>query len=212
VDGDEVRLAEQLVQRHQPDAELGGAAGLDVGVVGEQGDAEGRQPLGDQHADPPQADHTDGLLGHLHAGELRPGPLPLAQRGVGGRDVPGSGQQQRDGVLGGADDVRGRGVDDQHAALGGGRDVDVVQPDAGPGDHLELGRGRERLGVDLGGRADEHGRGLGERREEGGAVGAVDVADLDVAAEHLQNAGGELFGDQDDGRGPRHSGGHGTTA
>ena len=65
--GDEVRLAQQLVQGHQPHAELGGAAGLDVGVVGDQGDAEGRQPLGDQDADPAQADDADGLLGDLDA-------------------------------------------------------------------------------------------------------------------------------------------------
>ena len=36
------------------------------------------------------------------------------------------------------------------------------------------------------------------------AVGAVDVPDLDLRAEHLQDARGELFGDQDDGQARGH--------
>jgi hypothetical protein len=126
--------------------------------------------------------------------------------------VPGGGQQQRHGVLGGADDVGGRCVDHQHAALGGRGHVDVVQPDAGPRDDLQLRGGRQRLGVDPGGGPDQHRGGLGERGQQRAAVGAVDVPDLHVGAEHLQDAGRELLGDQDDGRGPRHGGGHGSTA
>ena len=36
--------------------------------------------------------------------------------------------------------------------------------------------------------------------------------DLDVGPQHLQDARGQLFGDQDDGCGPRHDGCHGWTA
>ncbi len=168
VDGDEVGLAEQLLERDQPDTELRGAAGLDVGVVGDEGDAEGGQPLGDQDADAAQAHHADGLLGDLDAGELRPLPGALAQRGVGGRDVPGGGQQQRHGVLGGADDVGGGGVDHHDAAGGGGGDVDVVQPDARARDDLEVGRRGQGLGVDRGGAADHDGRGVGEGGQQRG--------------------------------------------
>ena len=194
------RLAEQLLQRHQPDAELRGAAGLDVGVVGDQRDAEGGQPLGDQDADPAEPDDADGLVGDLDAHELRPLPRPLAQGRVGGGDLPGRGEQQRDGVLGGADDVRRRRVDDHDAALGRRGDVDVVQADAGAGDHLQVRRGGQGLGVDLGGAPDHHRRRVGESREQRRPVGAVDVPDLDVAPEHLQDARGQLFGDQDDGQ------------
>ncbi len=200
VDGDEVRLAEQLLQRDQPDAELRGTAGLDVGVVGDQGDPEGGQPLGHQHADAAQAHHADGLLGDLDAGELRPLPGALAQRGVGGGDVPGGGQQQRHGVLGGADDVGGGGVDHHDAARGGGGDVDVVQADPGARDDLQVGRRRQGLGVDGGGAAHHHRGRVGQRGQQRGAVGAVDVPDLEPGAEHLQGTGGELLGDEDDGR------------
>jgi hypothetical protein len=202
-------LAEQLLQRHHADAELRGPARLDVGVVGDQRDAEGGQPLGDQLADPAQPDHADDLVGDLDAGELRALPGALAQRRVGGRDVPGGGQQQRHRVLGRADDVRRRGVDDHDAALGRRGHVDVVQADAGARDHLQVGSGGQGLGVDLRGAADHHRGGVGERGQERGTVGAVHVTDLDVAPQHLQHAGGEFFGDQDDGRRSR---GHGTTA
>ena len=87
-----------------------------------------------------------------------------------------------------------------HAALGGGGDVDVVQADAGPGDDLEVRRGGQRLGVDLGGAADQHRGRVGQGGQQGRAVGAVDVPDLDLVAEHVQDARREFLGDQDDGR------------
>ena len=95
------------------------------------------EPLGDQDADPAEADDADGLLVELDAGVLRPLPLAVAQRGVRRADVAGGGEQQGDGELGGADDVGGRRVDDHDAGLGGGPDVDVVEADAGAGDDLE---------------------------------------------------------------------------
>ena len=48
--------------------------------------------------------------------------------------------------------------------------------------------------------------GLGQGRQQRAPVGAVDVTDLHLAAQHLQDAGRELFGDQDDGRGRGHGG------
>ena len=188
VDGDHVGATEQLVEREQLDAELGGAGGRDVRVVGDEGDVERREPLRHQLPDLAEPDDADRLARQLDAGEAAALPLPLAQARVGGRDVPGRGQQQGDRVLGGAHDVgRGR-VDDHHAARGGRGHVDVVEPDARAGDDLEPGGRRERLGVDLGGRADEQRIGVGEGREERWTVGAVDVADLDVVAEQRYRA------------------------
>ena len=115
------------------------------------------------------------------------------------RDAAGDREQQRDRLLGGADDVGLRRVDDHHAAGGRGRDVDVVEPDAGPGDHLQLRRGRERLGVDRGRAADDERVGLGQRRQQRGAVGAVDVPDLEVRGQQVEPGGRELFGDQNNG-------------
>ena len=112
--------------------------------------------------------------------------------------LPGDGEQQRDRLLGGGDDVGGGRVDDHDAAGGGGRHVDVVQADAGPGDHLEPGRGGDRLGVDLGGAAHDHRVGVGQRGEQRRPVGAVDVADVEVVGEHVDGGRGEFLGDQYD--------------
>ena len=105
------------------------------------------------------------------------------------RHVAGDREQQRDGVLGGADDVRLRRVDHHDAAAGRGLDVDVVEPDAGPGDHLQLRRGSERLGVDRGRAADDHRVGVGQRGQQRGPVGAVDVAYLEVRIQQAMPAG-----------------------
>ena len=44
-----------------------------------------------------------------------------------------------------------------------------------------------------------HRVGVGERRQQRGAVGAVDVAHVEVGGQHLERGRGELFGDEDDG-------------
>ncbi len=127
----------------QLDAELRGAGLRDVGVVGDDVRAERGEPLGHQLTDAAEADHADRLAEDLGARERRPLPGVVAQRGVGGRDLPGRGQQQRERMLGGAVDVRRRRVDHQDAAGGRRVDVDVVQADARAGDDLQLGRGGE---------------------------------------------------------------------
>ena len=85
VDAHEVGLGQQRVEVDEPDPHLGGAAGLDVGVEGDDVHAERAQPLGDEDADPAEADDADGLLVELDAGVLatastRPG---AARRGPG---------------------------------------------------------------------------------------------------------------------------------
>ena len=46
----------------------------------------------------------------------------------------------------------------------------------------------------------------GQGGQQRGPVRSVDVPDLDLRAEHLQDARGELFGDQDDGQARGHKG------
>src|SRR5258705_79549 len=74
VDRDEVALGEQFRKGDELYADLRGPGRRDVGVVGDQAGAEGRESLGDQDADPTQADHADRLVGDLDTGEG--GPLP----------------------------------------------------------------------------------------------------------------------------------------
>lgn len=136
---DEVGAAQQFVQRQQLDTQLRGAGRGHVGVIGDQVGAEGAEPLGNQLPDPAQPDDADRLAEDLGARERRSLPGVLVQRGVGGRDLTGRGQQQRQRVLGGAVDVRRRRVDHQDTALGGGVDVDVVQADPARATIFSLG-------------------------------------------------------------------------
>ena len=65
-----------------------------------------------------------------------------------------SANMQRDGVLGGRDRIAERRVHHDDAARGRGRNVDVVDADAGAADDLQLRRPLEQLRGDLGRRAD----------------------------------------------------------
>ena len=112
-------------------------AGGGVRVIGDHGHVERGQPLGDQRADPAEAEDADHLVLQLDAGIGRPLPLPVLQRGHRLRHVPGQREQQRDGMLGGADDVRRWRVHHHHAGLGGRFHVDVVQAHARARDHAQ---------------------------------------------------------------------------
>ena len=60
-------------------------------------------------------------------------------------------------MLGRTHGIGARGIDHGDAAARGRLEIDVVDPDAGPADHLQAGRlSQERLG-DLGRRPDEEG-------------------------------------------------------
>ena len=201
VHADEVRLGHQLLEADHAHPHLGGATGLHVGVVGDHVHAEGGEAVGDEHADAAQPDDADGLLEQLGAAVPAALPLPAGERGVRRADVAGGGEHQRHRELGGAGDVGGRGVDHHDAVLRRGLHVDVVQPDAGAGDHLEPLGSEQRLGVDRGGRADQDGLGVGDGGEELDPVGAVAVPDLEVGSQGLHGGGTELLGDQYDGPG-----------
>ena len=82
------------------------------------------------------------------------------------RDVASLREQERHRVLGRADRVGLRRVHDHDPAAGGGLDVDVVDADAGAGDHLEA---RRRL-EDLGGHAASR---SGSRARRTGAISAA---------------------------------------
>jgi hypothetical protein len=106
VDRDEVGFAQQLLQPHQSHAELGRTGRLYVRVVGDQASAEGGDPLGEQHTDTAEADHPDGLAGHLDAGVPRALPLPCLERGRRRGGIAGHREQQATACPGGGDGVR----------------------------------------------------------------------------------------------------------
>ena len=139
----EVGAGEELLDGlDELDADLTGPLAAHERVVGDQVHPERRGPLGDQHSHPAQAEDAEGLAVQLDALPARPVPAPGLEVGVGLGHVAGLGEQQRERVLGRRDHVRLGGVHDHHAPAGGLGDVDVVETDAGPADHHELGARR----------------------------------------------------------------------
>ena len=147
-------------------------SGRHVGVEGDEAHAEAARPVGDELADPSEADDAERLVGELDALPLAALPATVDEGGVGLRDVARLGEQQRHRVLGRRDDVRLRGVDDHHAAGRRSVEVDVVESDSCPADdHQPVGRG-EQLAVDRRRRADDQRLGAGDGVEQLGCATA----------------------------------------
>ena len=161
------RAHQLLDRRHEVDAELAGAIGAHVRVVGRQLHAERVGPLRDEHAHATEADDAERLVVELDA--LPPGAVPLRGRARSRSacgHVAGLREQQGDGVLGRRQHVGLRRVHHHDAAPGGRFDVDVVEADAGPADDDELVGRLEDLGGDLGGAADHQRRRAADRVEQ----------------------------------------------
>jgi hypothetical protein len=146
-------LLEHLIERGRLDLHGLRAAGCQVGVVREHAHAEGLGALGDLASDATEADDAERLPEQLDAGKALPVPGTGLHRGRGLRHGACPAQHVGEGELSGCDGVARGCVHHDHAALGRRLDVDIVDPDAGAPDHLELrGRGKH-LGRDLGFRA-----------------------------------------------------------
>jgi hypothetical protein len=86
---------------------------------------------------------------------------------------------------------------------GGGRDVDIVDPDAGAPDHLEILGALEDFRRDLGGRADGEAVEIADQLGELVLIAAELGLKIDlnpVILEDLHGGGRERIGDEDFGR------------
>ena len=80
--------------------------------------------------------------------------FPARVEAAGGGNVAGEREHQGDGVLRRRDRVAERRVHHDHALRRRRGEIDIVDADAGPADHLEAGRALQHLGGDLRRRAD----------------------------------------------------------
>ena len=129
-------------------------------------------------------------------------PLSDIERDVRRHNVPRTGKQQGDGELSRAYDIRGRGVDDHDPDRGRCLHVNVVQADTGTGHHFQSTfASSESFRVDLGCRADQHRVGFRQSWQQGGAIGPVNVTDLEVRTKSINCRRRQFLGDQDDGAG-----------
>ena len=158
VQRDVVGAGEQVVERHQLDAEVGGHLLGDERIVRDDAHAERRGAARHLLADAAEAGEAERLVAHLLAEKLLLLPLALLHRRVGGRQVARQRQDQAHRQLGDADAVGAGRVHDDDAARAGGGHVDVVDAGAGAGDRAQLRRGGDDGGRDLGGAADDDAR------------------------------------------------------
>ena len=149
VDGDVVRLAQELLERLFPlHVQIAEPRIGDVGVVGDHPHGEAAGALGDQAADAAQSDDAERLGVELAALELLASPLAALDETVGPGDVAAAGQKQAHRVLRRGDDVALRGVADDDPLLRGVGDVDVVETGTGPSDDAQVDRCVEQALVD----------------------------------------------------------------
>ena len=198
VQRDEIGAREQIVEIDLLDAQFDRALGRQERIERDHLHPQAMRAVGDDRPDIARADQPERLGGHLDPHEAVLLPLAGLGRLVGLGQVAGEREHQRDGVLGGGDRVAERGVHHDHALGAGGGDIDVVDPDPGAADDLEVGRGVEdRLGH-LGRAADREPVILADHRGElvGGLAG--DLVHLDPAlAEDLRGLGVHFVADED---------------
>ena len=87
-----------------------------------------------------EADDAEGLVVELDPHELLAVPHAFLEGIVGEGDFAGCGQHDAHGKLGRGKGIARGGVHDDNALLARRFDVDVVEADACPADHLELAR------------------------------------------------------------------------
>ena len=197
MDRHEVRLhQERLERRHHLDAHLLRAIDAHVWIERDHPHREPGRACGDERADPPEAYEPDRLAGELDAFPPRPLPPAVDEVRMRLRHVARLRQQECQRLLGGADDVGLGRVDHHDASAGAGLDVDVVQPDPGARDDLEV-RGGSQHRLRHPGRASDDQRVVGRdlRLQRSRREIRPDV-DLEVLPEELETLVAELLRDE----------------
>ena len=172
------------------------------GIVGDHLHLEAERAAGDDRADIARADQPQRLAGDLDAHEPALGPFARLGLFVRLGDLPREREHQCDRVFGGGDRIAERGVHHHHALAAGVGDIDVVHPDPGAADDLEVGRRVEDLLRHLGRAADREPVVFADAGDQ--LLGGFAGDDVDVAAallEDLRGVGVHLVGNEDFGLG-----------
>ncbi len=196
---DDVRRAEQILERQQRHADLGGPLREEVRVVRHDAHAEGARQLRDVRADPAQPHDAHRLAAQLCALELLAVPTPAPHRRGSVGNTPHQREQQAERMLTGADRVRTRGVHHGDAPARRGVDVDRVDPGPRPGHDAQVRRPRQQIGGHPRFTPHDQGVGAGERPVELLLGLARDGHDFDFSGcgEKLQAAVRDPIGDHD---------------
>ena len=189
---------EDLLEGPQLDVGLLGDSRCDERVVGLDLHPEGPGPGGHFAADPAETDHPKSLAEQLDTGKSLAIESLGLHRGIGGRDVAGEGEHETHRQLGGRDRVAARRVHHKDALAGRRGEIDVVDPDARPPDHLQALGGVDHLRGHLASTADEDGVVRGHELDElCGRLGLLQVERPALGPENLLAAVGQPFESED---------------
>ncbi len=178
VQGQEIGGGEHLVSCLETlHPELAEPLARDERIVRDDAHLEPQRAARDLLADAPETQNAERLAGELEPPIARALPSPFLQRRMRLRNVAREREQQPDRVLGGRDHRRLGSVRDDDSTARRGLDIDVVDPDARPADHLQTLGPLDQACVELRGRADDDRFVVADPRGEI----AVDV-DVDVEA------------------------------
>jgi hypothetical protein len=196
-----VGLGEEVVERHQFDAQAGRDRLGHERVVCDQAHAEAGGAPRHFLTDAAEAGEAKRLVAHFLAEKFLLFPLALFHGRVGRGQMAGEREDETHRELGHADAVGARCVHHDDAAAARSRHVDVVDASAGPGDYPKLGRCRDDGRRHLGGAANHECVGVSD---VGGqrvrcAAGAR-VHRPSFGAEQFESGSGEVVGDDDLGR------------
>jgi hypothetical protein len=197
VQRDEIGTGQQLIELDLLDAEFDAALGREEGIIGDHLHLQAARPLGDDRADIARPDQPQRLGRELHAHEAV--LLPLARLGgrVGLGQLAGKREHQRDGVLGGGDGIAERRVHHHHTLRGRGRNINIVDADAGAADHLQVRGSVQDVARDLGRGADREAVIAADDLLELVGLEPGDLVHLDPAfAEDLGGLGIHFVGDE----------------
>ena len=179
VEGDDVGLGQQAVERHV--FESRGRVG--EGIVGQHAHAEALADAGEEAADLAGPDDAGRLAVEVEAGEAGEREVVVARAGRGTVDVPDQREQERGGVLGNGVGGIGGDAHDRQAGIPRRLEIDVVVAGAAHGQDPDPARDEplDHRPVDLG--VDERAGGIRPVRqgEGGGGEARLEVADV-VAA------------------------------
>ena len=193
-----IRPGEEIVERHQLDAEITGNVLGNKRIVRDDAHVErGRAP---RHflADASEPRQPERLLAHFLAEEFLFLPFALLHRGVRRGDVARERQHETDGQLRDADAVGARRVHHDDAARAGGGNIDVVHAGARAGDGAQLRRSVDQRSGDFRGAAHDDGIGVGEIGDElFGRPACTGVDGPAFRAQHIQRGWRKVVGDYD---------------
>ncbi len=197
MEGDEIGARQEIVELELFDAELLGAFSAQERIKGDDPHLQSQGPRGDDRADVPATNDSERLAGQFDAHEAVLFPLSRLGRNVGARDLAGEREHECDRMLGGGDRIAEWRVHHDHASRCRGRNVDVVDADAGATDDFQLRRGLEQLGRDFGRGANGEPVIVADDLGELLLVESRFDVDLDAALlEDRDGGGGKLIGNE----------------